>query len=158
METPVIKIDIPFAFRQRATPLTGDLRPAWRIALILLMLLHSRGKKASLQKLHALNSACRSAATRRAFLDYVEGRTKKDEILPRVEPSLNRALNLARGERLVEIEKGKNIKLTPSGLELAEKLDKANDCLDTEKSFLRSVSNFTTEGNVESLFTWNISL
>jgi hypothetical protein len=158
MEPLLANIDIPFAFRQRPTPLVGDLRPAWRIALVLLMLLHSRGKKATLQKLHVLNSACRSMDTRRGFLRYVQGEARKDEIIPRVEPSLNRALNLARGEGLVEIEKGKNMKLTPAGLKFAKQLDETSDCLEAEKVFLRAVESFATEGRVEDLFTWNISL
>ncbi len=158
MNALLTNIDIPFAFRQRPTPLVGDLRPAWRIAVVLLMLLHSRGKKATLQKLHVLNTACRSMVTRRAFLRYVQGEAQKDEIIPRVEPSLNRALNLARGEGLVEIEKGKNIKLTAAGLNLAKKLDETSDCLEVEKAFLAAVESFATEGRVEDLFTWNISL
>lgn len=158
MEALLNKIDIPFTFRQRPTPLVGDLRPAWRMGLILLMLLHSRGKKATLQKLHVLNSACRSMGTRRAFLSYVQGEARKDEIIPRVEPSLNRALNLSRGEGLVEIERGKNIKLTPAGLKLAKQLDETSDCLEAEKAFLKAVESFATEGRVEDLFTWNISL
>src|SRR5438552_6976619 len=109
MEALLTNIDIPFTFRQRPTPLAGDLRPAWRMGLVLLMLLHSRGKKATLQKLHVLNSACHSTRTRRAFLSYAQGEARKDEIVPRVEPSLNRALNIARGEGLVEVEKGRNI-------------------------------------------------
>jgi len=158
METLLAHIDIPFIFRERRTPLAGDLRPAWRMSLVLLMLLHSRGKKATLQKLHVLNSACRSAGTRSDFLRYVEGEARKDEIIPRVEPSLNRALNLARGEGLVEVENGKNIKLTASGLELAKKLDAAPDCIKAEKAFLRQVGSFATEGKIENLFNWNISL
>jgi hypothetical protein len=151
-------IDIPFAFSRRPTPLAGDLRPAWRIALILLMLLHSRGKKATLQKLHVLNWACRSVATRSAYMQYVEGKARKDDIIPRVEPSLNRALNLARGEGLIEIEKGKNIKLTPKGIILADRLNEDFDFLEAEKTFLVAVKSFTTEGKVEDLFSWNVSL
>jgi hypothetical protein len=151
-------IEIPFRFIARPTPLAGDLRPTWRIGLILVMLLHSRGQKATLQKLHLLNSACRSDETRRAYLRYVEGEGRKDEIVPRVEPSLNRALNLARGVGLVEVEKGKNIKLTPAGLNAAREIDGRSDCLAVEKAFLREVKSFTTEGNVEDLFTWNLNL
>lgn len=156
MAALLANIDIPFTFRKRPTPLTGDLRPAWRMSLVLLMLLHSRGKKATLQKLHVLNSACRSMGTRNDFLRYVQGKARKDEIIPRVEPSLNRALNLARGEGLVEIENGKNIKLTPAGLKLAKRLDETPDCLDVEKAFLTQVGSFATEGRVDDLFTWNI--
>lgn len=151
-------IDVPFTFTRRPTPLAGDLRPTWRIALIMLILFYSRGKKASLQKLHVLNWACRSVATRSAYSQWVEGRARKDEIIPRVEPSLNRALNLARGEGLIEIDKGKNIKLTAKGITVATKLDEETDCLEAEKIFLRTVKSFTTEGKVQDLFTWNVSL
>src|SRR5687768_178179 len=109
-------IEIPFRFTERPTPLAGELRPVWRIGLILIILLYSRGQKATLQKLHLLNSVSRSNAPRKAYLRYAEGHAKKDEIIPRIEPSLNRALNFARGQGLLEIEKGKNIKLTAAGL------------------------------------------
>jgi hypothetical protein len=149
-------IDIPFRFTERPTPLAGDLRPAWRVGLILLILLNSRGQKATLQKLHLLNSACRSDETRRAFIRYTQGEARKDEIVPRVEPSLIRAVNLARGEGLIEVEKGKNLKLTQMGAKTASQLDAAEDCMAVEKEFLRSVGKFSTESNVENLFTWNL--
>jgi hypothetical protein len=156
MKHPIIDIDVPFSFTERPTPLAGDFRPAWRVGLILLMLLNSRGQKATLQKLHLLNSACRSEETRRAFLRYTQGEARKDEIVPRVEPSLIRAVNLARGEGLIEIEKGKNLKLTPKGANTANQLSAAEDCMAVEKEFLRSVGRFATETNVENLFTWNL--
>jgi hypothetical protein len=149
-------IDVPFRFTERPTPLAGDLRPAWRVGLILLMLLNSRGQRATLQKLHLLNSACRSEETRRCFLRYAQGDGRKDDIIPRVEPSLIRAINLARGEGLIEVEKGKNLKLTPRGVNTAKQLGDAQDCMVVEKEFLRAVGKFTTESNVESLFTWNL--
>lgn len=157
METLLENIDVPFTFKERRSPLAGDLRPAWRISLVLLMLLHSRGKKATLQKLHVLNSACRSAEARRAYLAYIAGTARKEEIVPRVEPSLNRALNLARGEGLVELENGKNIQLTTTGLTIARQIDAAHDCLDIEKVFLKQVGSKTTEGKVEDLFDWRLS-
>jgi hypothetical protein len=156
MEQIKADIDIPFRFTERPTPLAGDLRPAWRVGLILLMLLNSRGQKATLQKLHLLNSACRSDATRLAFLRYAQGEARKDEIIPRVEPSLIRAVNLARGEGFIEVEKGKNLKLTPMGTKAAKQLDATEDCMVVEKEFLRAVGKFATEGNVENLFTWNL--
>ncbi len=156
MELIKSDIDIPFRFTERPTPLAGDLRPGWRIAFILLMLLNSRGHKATLQKMHLLNSAARTPSTRRVFLRFVNGSAQKDEIVPRVEPSLIRAVNLAHGEGLVEIEKGRSIKLTASGLNAARLLAETNDCLVVEKEFLMAIKQFATEGNVENLFTWNI--
>jgi hypothetical protein len=158
MEPLKSDIEIPFRFTERPTPLAGDLRPAWRIGLILLILFYSRGQKATLQKLHLLNSACCSNATRQAYLRYARGEARKDEIISRIEPSLNRALNFARGEGLLEIEKGKNMKLTPAGLNAARELDRTTDCLDAEKAFLKTVKPFATEGNIEELFSWNLTI
>lgn len=155
MQQLIDDIDVPFHFTERPTPLAGDLRPAWRVGLILLMLLYSRGQKATLQKLHLLNSASRSEQTRHAFLRYTQGEARKDEIVPRVEPSLIRAVNLARGEGLIEVEKGKNLMLTTKGVNTASQLNGLEDCMVLEKEFLRAVAKFTTESNVESLFTWN---
>jgi hypothetical protein len=151
-------IEIPFRFTERPTPLAGDLRPIWRIGLILLILLYSRGQKATLQKLHLLNSVSRFHAARQSYLRYAEGKAKRDEIIPRIEPSLNRALNFARGQGLLQIEKGKNIKLTARGLTAALKLDEKADCLAAEREFLKAVKSFSTESNIEDLFTWNLTI
>ena len=152
------KLDVPFQFRRRPAPVPADLRPVWRIGLLLLMLLHSPGKKATLQKLHFVNSVCRSEKTRRLFLAYSSGAARKEEVLPRIEPSLNRAVNFARAEGLVDVENGRSLKLTDSGRELAQQIEAMPDCLDEEKAFLETASPFLTEGKVEDLFTWNINL
>jgi hypothetical protein len=52
--------DRRFSFQRRPTPVPGDLRIAWRVALILTMLSGSRSHRASLAKLHILNDAVRS--------------------------------------------------------------------------------------------------
>lgn len=82
-------LDIPFVFKRRPAPVPGDLRPAWRIALILLILFQSRQKKASLRKLHVISWAARSPINRAALIRYSKNDIPKDQIIPRVEPSLN---------------------------------------------------------------------
>jgi hypothetical protein len=64
------KLDIPFIFKSRPSPVPGDLRPTWRIALILLILINSRSKKASLRKLHVVSWAARTAVNRELFIKY----------------------------------------------------------------------------------------
>lgn len=155
--TDFMQFEVPFTFARRPTPLTGDLRPAWRMSLVLLILHHSRGKKASFRKLHALNSCSRSAASSSALLSFLQGQARGDEIIPRVEPSLNRAVNLLRGEGLVEIENGRNIKLTDRGAQAAQQLDEADDCLIRERAFLKEVKPLATEVKIDSLFRWGSS-
>jgi hypothetical protein len=148
------KLDIPFIFKRRPSPVPGDLRPVWRIALILLILLNSRSKKASLRKLHVMSWAAKNAINRRLLVRYTKGEISKDEIIPRVEPSLNRAIDLARGEGLVSVEAGKNLALSSSGLAAAEEISKDKDCMTEEKRFLLEVKSFANEGNIDSLLSW----
>src|SRR5712664_840147 len=54
----------PFSFNARPEPVAGDLRMSWGIAILLLSLLSSRGKKASFQKLQFLAHAVRIAEGR----------------------------------------------------------------------------------------------
>jgi hypothetical protein len=158
MELQLTNIDIPYTFQNRPAPLAGDLRPTWKIGLILLMLLYCRRHKATLQKLHLLNTACNSMSAQGNFLRYIDGKARKDEIIPRIEPSLNRALNLARGEGLIEVESGKNLMLTPKGLGEAKALEAIPDCMATERLFLQTVKSFVTESKVTDLFNWNLVL
>lgn len=159
MTDPLLaRLNVPFKFRAQPTPLAGDLRISWRIALLLLILLHSRAQKASLQKLHVLNWASRTEETRRLFFRFVRGTVDKDELLPRIEPSMNRAVDFALGEGLVRVENGKNLKLTATGLEAARQIEQAEDCLTAEKSFVHAMRSFFTERNIGDLLSWNLTI
>jgi hypothetical protein len=148
------KLDIPFIFKRRPSPVPGDLRPLWRIALVLLILLSSRSKKASLRKLHVISWAARSSINRGRFIRYSKGKIAKDEIIPRVEPSLNRAIDLARGEGLVTVDGGKSLTLSSIGLNLADEINRSEDCLIAEKQFLSEVKSFANETNIDDLLSW----
>jgi len=148
------KLDIPFIFKKRPAPVPGDLRPMWRISLILLILLHSRSKKASLRKLHVVSWAARSPANRASFVKYSKNEIAKDEIIPRVEPSLNRAIDLARGEGLMTIDGGKNLLLSSTGLLAAEEINRSTECLMEDKRFLAEIKAFANETNIDGLLSW----
>lgn len=105
-------------FRDRPKPCAGDLRISWRISLLLLILSSSRGKKASMAKLHVLNDATRSEPS------LVKLREMLDMVRPmlewrlRVEPALSRAVDFLVGENLAvwEASGGKMyVKLLPAG-------------------------------------------
>lgn len=54
-----------FIFTLRANPIPGDLRPEWRITVLLLMILRvGHGGSLSLKKAHLLNWAVRSHQAR----------------------------------------------------------------------------------------------
>jgi len=142
-----------FSFQRRPTPVPGDMRIAWRVSLILLMLAASRSNRASLAKLHILNDAIRSNQISR-LRDATDAETK---ILPwnlRVEPAFARAIDFVVGERLAEWTKAggrASLQLTLTGLAAAKELDKVEDALEQERAIIAEHAKKLTEIRVSAL-------
>lgn len=141
-------LDGPFTLRQRPEPLPGDLRLSWGIALVILILGKSRGKRASLQKLHFLGHAARTQEGRREIQQVFSHELRPSEIVVRVEPWLNRALAFARGSGLIEIVGGKSVKLIEPGILLLDTISKDESTFREEKDFLDSIATQATEGTI----------
>jgi len=156
-ETSFPKIDVPFTFTRRPEPLPPDLRPNWRVAMLLLLLRSCRSEKASLKKLHVLNLAIRTPESRRRFLAHVKGDGNPDDVIIRFEPGLNRAIDFARGDDLLRIEKGKSVKLTDRGSSIAQQIDRNEDCMVEERKFLEEVKPFVLEKHIKALLRWEMS-
>lgn len=137
--------DSSFSFTQRAEPLAGDLRMSWGIGIVLLSLLHCRGKKASFSKLQFLAHSIRTAESRGQVREVLNGERKTSDIQVRVEPWLNRAVKLSHGLKYVTVSKGKSITLTPLGQEVAAAINAKQDVLEQEKVFLEVVAKRATE-------------
>lgn len=140
----------PFVLRARPDPVPGDLRLAWGIALVILILESSRGKKASLQKLHFLAHSARTPSSRTKVLDVFSGSARPADLVIRVEPWVNRALSFAKGMGLVDLISGKSAHLSKQGLELAKKLAEA-PALEQEKRFLSALKSLATEAAIEKI-------
>ena len=85
-----------FRFTARPTAIPPDLRPVWRMTILVLFLQRCcRQGKSSLKKLHVLNWAIRHPASRQTLLDVLDGRARPDRAIVRFDPALNRALDLA---------------------------------------------------------------
>lgn len=141
-------------FRDRPKTCAGDMRIAWRLALILLALHYSRGQKASFAKLHVLNDALRSK-TSQEKLERILGNT-----LPmiswrlRVEPAFTRALDFLVGEGLAEwsvASKRTILQLTSKGVEAAKEVVSEDDILVDERQFLNGAAKGVTETFVQRL-------
>lgn len=142
-----------FSFQRRPIGVPGDLRLSWRLALVVLILLHSRGKKASLAKLHLLNGALRSQAAIQALRVVFEEKRELAGWRLSVEPALGRALDFARGEGLVSSESGPAYRLTPKGERMAKALAQEPDALVSEREFLQLYGSMFTEGRVKKLLS-----
>lgn len=151
-----------FNFRLRAEALPGDLRPEWRIAVILVMVLRcGRAGKMSLKKAHLLDWAVRTATARGTLSRMVQGQRELSDVPVRFDPALNRALDFARGEKLVHIDKkttGSLIRLLPAGELMAENIYKEPDCLEVEKAFFNSLRGKLPEDKVTELLDWETKL
>lgn len=152
MTSPQIT-DGRFSFQRRPTPVPGDLRIAWRVSLILLMLAASRSSRASLAKLHILNDAIRSNQVRR-----LKAATDANaQTLPwnlRVEPAFARAIDFVVGERLAAWTKAggrASLQLTASGLTAAAGLEKFQDVLQDERVIIAEYAKKLTEVRVTAL-------
>ena len=147
-----------FVFRPRPTSLPPELRPDWRISVLLLILLKTgHANTASLKKLHVISWAIRNAGDRRVFLDILKGNATADALMVRFDPALNRALEFALGEKLVAFERlasgGLNVSLTEIGRRTALELEKYRDCLQHEKAFLYDVGK-VSEAKIENILNW----
>jgi len=146
-----------FWFRSRPASVPPDLRPEWKIAVLVLGLSKSGwGGRMSLKKAHVLNWAVRDDSSRKQFLRMIEGNRHLDDVPVRFDPAFNRALDFAAGEGLVALEQkttGLIIQLLPAGLQLVEELDKHRDCLASERAFFETIKRVSEE-RIRDLLDW----
>jgi hypothetical protein len=147
------ELDTPFVFRSRPEAIPGDFRPLWRIGILLLILfIASRGSRSSSGRLHVLNWAIRTPDNRQTLINLIDGKTKPDTIVVRIEPSLNRAVNLAFGEGLVD-RVSNRISLTLIGQKAAKILYNETNIFIEEKKFLEVIGKRLTEQLVQHLLS-----
>ncbi|RYH00349.1 MAG: hypothetical protein EON58_00490 [Alphaproteobacteria bacterium] len=123
----------------------ADLRMSWGVAVLLLALFFSKGKKSNFQKLQFLAHAVRLPEGREEVKGLLSGQYRPLDVSVRVEPSLNRAVALAHGLKLVTIDRGVAVTLTDRGKTIADAIAKADDLLKEEVQFLRDVAPRMTD-------------
>ena len=154
MPDPLIpELDVPVIFRQRPISIPGDLRPAWRISVIVLMLRKCclQGRS-SLRRLHVLSWAVRDAEVANALVRAIEGEVPPDTVLVRIEPALNRAVDFAIGEGLIRRQSSDRVELTADGKEFADAILKDTLVLGYERQFLERIRFTVTEDFVKRMF------
>lgn len=143
-----------FVFRERPKPCAGDMRISWRVSVTLLALLHSRGKKASFAKLHVLNDALRSQASREKLQAILDDKAPAYTWRLRVEPAFTRALDFLVGEGFADWSVSSSrttLTLTQSGIEAAKTIESLADALIDERAFLSGLATKITEGFVQQM-------
>lgn len=142
-----------FSFRRRPVPVPGDLRIAWRVALIMAMLGNSRASRASLAKLHILNDAIRSGQQDRLrTILSTPGAAVPWNL--RVEPAFARAIDYVVGENLALWTKASGraaLQLTKSGIDAAIAVSRVEDALVGERAAIIDLAKLITETSVAAL-------
>jgi hypothetical protein len=137
--------DATFTYTPRPDPVLGDLRMSWGIAILLIALLYSRGKKSNLQKLQFLAHAVRLDEGRQEVRGLLRGEYRAADVAVRVEPWLNRAISFAHALHLVSVSGGTSVSLSQRGLKLATEVAAKDDLLKVEREFLKEVSPKVTD-------------
>ena len=142
----------PFSFTARPEPVAGDLRMSWGIAVLILALLHCRGKKSSFQKLQFLAHAVRLPEGREDVRSMLKGTLHPADISVRVEPWLNRAVAYAHGLKLVSVDRGKSVALTEAGIRAANVIAQDKELLAEEWKFFSEVAPKLTEAQLVKIW------
>lgn len=146
-----------FVFRSRPDPVSPELRPEWRIAILVLSLKKCGwGGKMTLKKAHVVNWAVREKTSRDTLLRVIKGEPQTEDVIVRFDPAFNRALDFAVGERITALEKkstGLVIELLPAGKKMAEEIEKHDDCLNEEKAFFDTIKKIPQD-KIEQLLEW----
>ena len=142
-----------FSFQRRPTPVPGDLRIAWRVALILIMLICSRSSRASLAKLHILNDAVRPEHHLRPSVTAYDMEDDMHRDF-RVEPAFARAIDFVVGEKFAiwtKVSGRAALQLTKAGIAAAKGVMALDDALVMERAVISKLASSTTENAVAGL-------
>ncbi|QLJ07244.1 hypothetical protein [Pseudoalteromonas sp. JSTW] len=137
----------PFYISERKEFISCDLRPNWRISLLLLILrLVGRGSKASRNKIHIVNWALKNEEHAQSYLAYIENGQGKRPFI-NLDPTMDKAIDYALYSKLLSIENNR-VSLTEDGIKIANKLKKA-DVFNSEKRVLEKLKQALTEDKVK---------
>ena len=147
------ELNVGFDFQERPTPVSADLRPEWRIGAVLLGLTKCYANRANLRQLHVLNWALRTPESRRTLVRIFNSELSPDEAIVRFDPTLERAIHFAEGEKLIAIS-GEIVFLTDKGQTLVNKINADSNCLLWEKEFLKQIKAKISQKRVDAFLSW----
>jgi len=134
-------------FEPKPQPLSANLRPVYRIALIVLVLkLNCRRSTASLFKLQFFNWILKSSSLREVVLDNLQDQTVFTVEYIHLDPMVNLALKYALGDELVTVTNNSTYKLIARGHEFADRiLHGDQDVLAEERNLLSRIGQRVSE-------------
>lgn len=145
--------DIPNAaivFQRRPASVPPDVRPEWRIPLLLLLVHKCRGRTASREQLHILSSTILNEGSRRALVASLASRFLPDLPLVQYEPALDRAIDRCVGLKLLSVTAAGRLTLTASGSAIIDAIVQADVVLQHEQSLLAQLPDYLTQTTTRS--------
>jgi hypothetical protein len=139
------------SFTERATPLYPSYRPMYKVSQILMVLYYNGfGGKASLLKLHLFSWALKSTENLELLKDFAISNGQNKLRFFGIESTLNRALNLAFAENLIDFDNGTYI-LLDKGRNFAISIDGDETLFVNEKQILKLIGKKIPERTINSL-------
>jgi hypothetical protein len=133
-----------YKFKTRPISLPSDLRPLYKIGQILLVLeLGSRSSKASILKIQFFNWLFN-------YTDTFDINLQDIHVL-HLDPSVNRAIEFALGEKLVLIENKGEIKLADKGSQFLDLILKDTEMYKREKEILGQLGKKLSESKISEI-------
>jgi hypothetical protein len=149
-------LDAEYSFRVRPHPVPAELRPNRKVALLLLLVSRCHGAGASWKSLHVLNWAVRGAGNFQAFERVRDGELLPDVPIVRIEPALDRAIDLSVGLGYLERKSSGAFRLLPRGFAAVAALEAA-DVLLAERALLDRLKGKVTDTMVTDLLEGRVS-
>jgi hypothetical protein len=146
-------LGVPFDFVRQPAPVPASLQPERRVPLVLLLVAKSHGSGASWKGLQLLNWVVRSPEHAEVLLALREGRDIPDRPVVRIEPALDRALDLAVGLGLLEQRAARVFRLTDDGRAVVADLN-ASDAFMQEREVLNRLQGKVTRIQVAQALEW----
>lgn len=143
-------LNTPFTFTKRKNFSPCDTRPLWKSCLIVLVLgITGKDNSASLKKILTANWIIKKGDHLTSFMKWA-GKNNKKRPNVRLEPSIDRIINILVSNRIVFKTEGK-ITLTQIGEELFSELGDENIFIQ-EKTSLTKAKRHLSEAAVKRLF------
>lgn len=138
-------------FTERELPMYVNYRPMYKVSQILMILYYNGyAGKASLLKLHLFSWGLKSYDNLNTLKDFVTSNYQNKLHFFGIESTLNRALNLAYAEKLVDFDRG-NYSLLEKGRKFAEVIDKDETLFSNEKQVLKLIGKKIPEKIINEL-------
>ena len=153
METFPFELVKSFTFKIEPMSIPAELRPLHKIGLILLFLrLNSTSSTSSILKIQFLNWVLKSKDLKTRLINETDGKESTYELsVVHHDPTVNRAVQYAIAENLISIEKTGKIKLTDSGLSVADKMIADEEIFLQEKDYLKKLGKRVSEVKVKNV-------